>query len=147
MTKTLRPFRSQVRGRARDALLLLVLACGESNSPPPGEDPCPDDLVAVTVLNGQSSAPRFVWSPDCPVALLQLTALAPASGITWSISGRLLNVIGSGITYGELPFGADLGEGPIPLEAGVSYEARVARAVEGEDGLALAGGGSTVFTR
>jgi hypothetical protein len=73
--------------------------------------------------------------------------LAPASGITWSIGGRLLNVIGSGVIYGELPFGAELGEGPVPLEAGVSYEVRVARAVDGEDGVGLAGGGSAVFTR
>ena len=144
MTRILRQVMLLSRALGRAVLLLLVLACGESNTPSPGESPCPDDLVTVRVENGQSATPRFLWTPACPVALLQVSALAPASDITWSIGGRLLNVIGSGVTYGELPFGAELGEGPLPLEVGVSYEVRV---VEGADGVGLAGGGNAVFTR
>jgi hypothetical protein len=134
--------------RALVGVILLLTApagCGDSNSPPV-EPPCPGDLVEVTVENPGSASPRFVWTPECPVALVQVSALEQPSGVRWSLSGRLTNVIESGIAYGEQPFGTRPDTGPLPLEPGATYEVRVLRAVEGEDGVALAGGGTAVFT-
>jgi hypothetical protein len=104
-------------------------------------------LIDVTVESPQSESPRFLWEPACPVALVEVTALVPAPGVRWSINGRLLNVIGSGIRYGERPFGTEVSTDPVSLEVGAIYEVRVTRAIEGEDGPELGGGGSTTFTR
>ena len=128
-------------------LSLVLLACGDSTRPDPGDGPCPDDLVAVTVTGAGSAAPSFSWTPTCPVAFIEVRAIAPEASVVWSVSGRLLNVIGSGVTYGQLPFGTEIVAGPVALVPATTYEVRVARAVEGEDGPELGGGGSAQFSR
>jgi hypothetical protein len=56
------------------------------------------------------------------------------------------NILSSGIVYGHLPVGAEEGVAPVPLQVGVTYEVRVARAVPTQDGVSLGGGGVATFT-
>ena len=121
-----------------------VLGCGDSQSPPQAE-PCPDNLVAISVQNPSAATPTFTWAPSCPVTIVQVSALAPASGIAWSIGGNLENIIHSGVRYGRVPDGATGGQFA-PLQAGVTYEVRVSRAIPSEDGPGIGGGGVTTFT-
>jgi hypothetical protein len=48
--------------------------------------------------------------------------------------------------YGQVPFGAEEVVAPVALQAGVSYEVRVARAVPTGGGVSLSGGGVGTFT-
>jgi hypothetical protein len=89
--------------------------------------------------------PTFTWTPSCPITMLQVSALAPASGVAWSIGGSLENIINSGVRYGRLPPGATGGEGAA-LQGGVTYEVRVFRAVPSEDGPGIGGGRVATFT-
>jgi hypothetical protein len=133
-------FRARVIG---SLALLLAAGCGESTDPP-DDNPCESDTVTLTVENPQSDAPRFRWTPECPVAFLQVSSSA---GIAWAIDGDLLNVISSGVVYGETPFATDVIAGPNALLAGTSYEVVVAKAISGSGGTELGGGGSVVFVR
>jgi SdpI/YfhL protein family len=94
-----------------------VLGCGDSQGPPQVE-PCPDNLVAISVQNPSAANPTFTWAPSCPVTIVQVSALAPASGIVWSIGGSLENIINSGVRYGRVPEGATGGQAT-PLQDGV----------------------------
>ena len=106
--------------RLRLAVPLLgaaVLGCSDSQSPEDVET-CPDNLVTVSVQAPASATPRFSWTPACAVTLLQVTALAPATGVAWSIGGRMQNILPSGITYGQLPVAAEEGVAPVALQEG-----------------------------
>jgi hypothetical protein len=122
-----------------------TVGCGTPESPPIVET-CPDDVVSLSVQNAASAAPSFTWTPACAVALLEVRAL-PDSGLVWSIDGRMQNILGTGIVYGQVPFGAQEMVAPSALEAGVSYEVRVARAVPTGGGVTLAGGDVATFSR
>jgi len=103
-------------------------------------------MVTVSVQTPASATPSFSWTPACAVTLLQVSALAPASGLVWSVGGRMQNIIPSGIAYGHLPVGAEQGIAPAQLQSGVTYEVRVARAVPTQEGVGLGGGGVVTFT-
>src|SRR5215211_1004789 len=95
-----------------------ILDCSDSQGPPVVET-CPDNVVAVAVQAPASPGPSFTWTPACAVTLLQVSALAPASGVAWSIGGRMQNILPSGIAYGHLPVGAEESVAPVPLQAEV----------------------------
>jgi hypothetical protein len=122
-----------------------MLGCGDSQSPSTVAT-CPDNVVTLSVQNAASATPSFSWTPACAVALLEVSALPPSSGVVWSINGRLQNILGVGIVYGQVPFGAEEVVAPVALQAGVSYEVRVARAVPTGGGVSLSGGGVGTFT-
>jgi hypothetical protein len=133
-----------VRARLFGPLALLLAAgCGDSTDPPDG-NPCESDVVTLTVESPQSDAPRFRWTPECPMAFLQVSSSA---GIAWAIDGNLLNVISPGVAYGDTPFATDVLAGPTALQAGTSYEVLVNKAIPGPGGTTLGGGGSVVFVR
>ena len=123
-----------------------VLGCSDTQSPLDAET-CPGNLVTVSVQAPASATPRFNWTPACAVTLLRVSALAPASGVAWSIGGRMQNILPSGITYGQSPVAAEEGVAPVALQVGVTYEVRVMRAVPTEEGVGLGGGGVATFTR
>ncbi len=125
---------------------LALLGCGDSESPP-GVETCPDNLVTVSVQHSDSSNPTFTWVPSCAVTTLQVSTLDPQPDVLWSVSGRLQNIIASGVVYGQRPFGVEEDTAPEPLLAGVSYEVRVQRAGPTQGGTGLVGGGAVTFNR
>ena len=122
-----------------------MLSCSDSHDPPVGET-CPENVVTLAVPNPTNATPSFNWTPACAVAHLEVTAVAPGSGVVWSISGRLQNILGSGISYGQVPFGAEEDVAAVPLQTGATYEVRVARAISTSSGTTLGGGGVVTFT-
>jgi hypothetical protein len=126
--------------------VLLLLGCGDGESPPEVET-CPDNLVSVSIQHPDSAAPTFTWAPPCAVSELQVSTVGSESQVVWSVSGRLQNIIGSGVVYGRVPFGAEEDTAPQSLLVGVSYEVRVQRAGTTQGGTGLVGGGAVTFTR
>ena len=124
---------------------LALVACGNSQGPSV-ESTCPDNLVTVAVTGPSTTTPSFTWAPACAVSVLQVTALDPASGVAWVISGRQQNIIPSNVGYGQVPFGAQESVAPTVLVAGASYEVHVQRAVASQGGTTLVDGGVTTFT-
>jgi hypothetical protein len=124
---------------------LILVACGNGESPPE-VDTCPDNLVTVSVQHPDSAAPTFTWLPPCAVSTLQVSKLGTESQVVWSVSGRLRNIIASGVVYGQLPFGSEEDTAPEPLLAGVSYEVRAQRSGATQSGTGLVGGGAVTFT-
>jgi hypothetical protein len=125
---------------------LALLGCSDSESPP-GVETCPDNLVTVSVQHSDSSNPTFTWVPSCAVTTLQVSTLDPQPDVLWSVSGRLQNIIASGVVYGQRPFGVEEDTAPEPLLAGVSYEVRVQRAGPTQGSTGLVGGGAVTFNR
>jgi hypothetical protein len=127
-------------------LALALVGCGDGETPPEVET-CPDNLVAISVQHPDSANPTFTWVPPCAVSTLRVSTLEPEPRVVWSVSGRLQNIIPSGVVYGRLPFGVEEDTTPQPLLAGVSYEVRVQRAGPTQSGTGLVGGGAVTFTR
>jgi hypothetical protein len=127
------------------ALALVFVGCGDGESPPL-EETCPDNLVTVSVQHPDSSAPTFTWAPPCAVSLLQVSTVSD-SQVVWSVSSRLQNIIGSGVVYGQAPFGSVEDVAAQALLAGTTYEVRIQRAGQTPGGTGLVGGGTVSFTR
>jgi hypothetical protein len=127
------------------ACVLALAGCSDSQGPAV-EATCPDHLVTVSVTGPSTATPSFTWTPACAVSVLQVTALDPASGVAWVISGRQQNIIPSNVGYGQVPFGAQESVAPTVLVAGASYEVHVQRAVGSQGGTTLVDGGVTTFT-
>jgi hypothetical protein len=127
-------------------IALVLLGCGDGESPPEVET-CPDNLVAVSVQHPDSANPTFTWVPSCAVSLLQVSTVESEPQVVWAVSGRLQNIIASGVVYGQVPFGVEEDAAPQPLLSGVNYEVQLQRAGPTSGGTGLVGGGAVTFTR
>jgi hypothetical protein len=106
--------------------MLALPACDDSLDPP-RECFAP---FSITVSGG--TTPDFTWTAPCGLARL-VVARTNGNVVAWDIVSESRRIL-SPISYGEVPPGTREETGPLPLDAGVTYQVRLYN----DDGIAIA---------
>lgn len=105
-------------------LLVSTVRCGGDGNGPSQLAEC---TGPVTLSASAGTVPRFTWTPACRLFLV-LVEDPTGDGDQWGVLSDSSNKIAPGVSYGVIPSGATKELlAPVPLVAGHSYHATVAR--------------------
>ncbi len=122
--------------------VLLTLACGCRGVQEPNGLPQCQGPVTVTV--DLSAAPTFSWTPSCRASTLIVDPISDVVDYWVLTTVADTNGLRPPIVYGTTPSGSKTLFGPVSLQAGTSYRARVLRAT-GDATLPFQVIGATLF--
>jgi hypothetical protein len=123
------------RYRVLGSLLAVVglTACTDTTAPVP----CPGDNVVLTVTTERPlTVPQFVWSPACPMVMVQVQIEGAAGIVPWTVESSG-NRIMPPVTYGHVPKGGTLSTSAQPLDSAATYVVSVWREIWRDGGSAL----------